>query len=65
MLQWQCVKDTGIEYSDIRKAYEEKRVSGEAVENMLMKYGGKSKDDAAARREKYDYTIANTGTEDI
>lgn len=65
VLQWQCVKDTGIEYSDIRKAYEEKRVSGEAVENMLMKYGGKSEDDAAARREKYDFTIANPGTEDI
>lgn len=65
VLQWQCVKDTGIEYSDIRKAYEEKRVSGETVENMLMKYGGKSKGDATARREKYDFTIANPGTEDI
>lgn len=65
VLQWQCVKDTGIEYSDIRKAYEEERVSGETVENMLMKYGGKSEDDAAARREKYDFTIANPGTEDI
>ena len=44
--EWQCERDTGIAYDDIKKAYVSGEITAEEAANLKVKYGGYKDDDA-------------------
>ena len=63
--QWQCYVTTGIQYDDIRKEYENGKLTTSRVAEMLRLYGGYTAEDATAKARAWEFFKGNPDYDDI
>lgn len=70
VLEWTCKIVTGVEYSDIKTAYLDGDVNAVKAEQMLMRYGGLTSEEADKRvqnykfEEQYGFTYSRSNVQD-
>jgi hypothetical protein len=52
-----CYRDSGYHYSELKTSYNAKELSGDKARQMLVKYGGMSKDEAKQKTRFWDFEV--------